>query len=105
MSRDAEKAKKFYGDTVGWTYKTMPMENGTYWVAKMGNDIVGGLFPLFRSDVARRRKSQEILRRHRRLDLQNNADGERHLLGGEDGQRHCWRAVSAHLAAVRDRKS
>ena len=46
MTRDAEKAKKFYGDTVGWTYKTMPMENGTYWVAKMGNDIVGGLFPL-----------------------------------------------------------
>ena len=24
----------------------MPTENGTYWVAKMGNDIVGGLFPL-----------------------------------------------------------
>jgi hypothetical protein len=24
----------------------MPMENGTYWVAKMGNNIVGGLFPL-----------------------------------------------------------
>jgi predicted enzyme related to lactoylglutathione lyase len=46
MTRDAEKAKKFYGDTVGWTYKTMPMENSTYWVAKMGNDIVGGLFPL-----------------------------------------------------------
>ena len=46
MTRDAEKAKKFYGDTVGWTYKTMPMENGTHWVAKMGNDIVGGLFPL-----------------------------------------------------------
>ena len=46
MTRDAEKAKKFYGDTVGWTYKTMPMENGTYWVAKMGNNIVGGLFPL-----------------------------------------------------------
>jgi hypothetical protein len=47
MTRDAEKAKKFYGATVGWTFEAMPMpDGGTYWVAKMGEEYVGGLFPL-----------------------------------------------------------
>ena len=46
MTRDAEKAKKFYSSTVGWTFDPMPMPDGTYWVAKMGGDYVGGLFPL-----------------------------------------------------------
>ena len=46
MTRDAEKAKKFYADTLGWSYEAMPMENGTYWVAKAGGQAVGGIFPL-----------------------------------------------------------
>jgi predicted enzyme related to lactoylglutathione lyase len=46
MTRDAEKAKKFYGDTVGWTFESMQSPMGTYWVAKMGDQPVGGLFPL-----------------------------------------------------------
>jgi predicted enzyme related to lactoylglutathione lyase len=46
MTRDAEKAKKFYAGTLGWSFEAMPMPDRTYWVAKMGNDIVGGLFPL-----------------------------------------------------------
>ena len=46
MTRDAEKAKKFYGDTVGWTYDAMPMENGTYWVAKANGEAAGGIFLL-----------------------------------------------------------
>ena len=47
MTRDAEKAKKFYGTTIGWTFEAMPMpDGGTYWVAKMGDQYVGGLFPL-----------------------------------------------------------
>jgi len=46
MTRDAEKAKKFYGDAIGWTFEAMPMPDGTYWVAKMGDQYVGGLFPL-----------------------------------------------------------
>ena len=37
MTRDAEKAKKFYGETVGWNFEAMPMPDGTYWVAKMGD--------------------------------------------------------------------
>ena len=46
MTRNAEREKKFYGATVGWTFEAMPMPNGTYWVAKMGDQYVGGLFPL-----------------------------------------------------------
>jgi predicted enzyme related to lactoylglutathione lyase len=46
VTRDVEKAKKFYGDTIGWTFDGMPMPDGTYWVAKMGDAFVGGLFPI-----------------------------------------------------------
>lgn len=46
MTRDAEKAKKFYAGTIGWTFDPMPMPDGIYWVAKSGNAPVGGLFPL-----------------------------------------------------------
>ncbi len=31
MTRDADKAKKFYGASVGWTFEAMPMPDGTYW--------------------------------------------------------------------------
>ena len=46
MTRDPEKAKKFYADTLGWSFEAMPMQNGTYWLAKMGDAMVGGIFPL-----------------------------------------------------------
>jgi predicted enzyme related to lactoylglutathione lyase len=46
MTRDAEAAKKFYGDTIGWTFDAMPMPDGTYWVAKMGGTPVGGIFTM-----------------------------------------------------------
>ena len=46
VTRDVGKAKKFYGDTIGWTFEGMPMPDGTYWVAKMGDAYVGGLFPI-----------------------------------------------------------
>ena len=46
MTRDVETAKKFYTDTIGWTFDGMPMPDGTYWVAKMGDTPVGGLFPI-----------------------------------------------------------
>ncbi len=47
MTRDVEKAKKFYGETLGWTFDTMPMPGGgTYWVAKMGGTPVGGIYQL-----------------------------------------------------------
>lgn len=46
MSRDVERDKKFYADTLGWSFEGMPMPDGTYWVAKMGEQYIGGLFPL-----------------------------------------------------------
>ncbi len=46
MTRDVEAAKKFYADTMGWSYDAMPMPGGTYWIAKMGADPVGGLFDI-----------------------------------------------------------
>ena len=46
LTKDAERAKKFYGQAIGWNFDAMPMPDGaTYWVAKMGDKPVGGLFP------------------------------------------------------------
>jgi predicted enzyme related to lactoylglutathione lyase len=46
MTRDIERAKTFYRDIIGWSFDSMPMENGTYWIAKMGDEPVAGIFPL-----------------------------------------------------------
>jgi uncharacterized protein len=46
MTRDVERDKKFYSAALGWTFDAMPMEGGTYWVAKMGDSAVGGLFDI-----------------------------------------------------------
>lgn len=46
VTRDVAKAKQFYGSTIGWTFDAMPTPDGTYWVAKMGDAFVGGLFPI-----------------------------------------------------------
>jgi predicted enzyme related to lactoylglutathione lyase len=51
MTRDAEEAKKFYGATLGWTFE--PMDSGagaTYWVAKVGDESVAGIFTLTSPD-------------------------------------------------------
>ena len=42
-TRDVEKAKKFYADTLGWTYEGMPMPEGTYWLASVGGETVAGI--------------------------------------------------------------
>ena len=31
MTRDIEGAKRFYGDTIGWTFEPMKIDWGTYW--------------------------------------------------------------------------
>ena len=46
MTHDVEAAKRFYGGVLGWTFEAMPMAEGTYWIAKMGERPVGGLFPM-----------------------------------------------------------
>ncbi|WP_026379321.1 VOC family protein [Afifella pfennigii] len=45
MAHDIDGAKKFYADTLGWSFDAMPMADGlTYWVAMMGGRPVGGMF-------------------------------------------------------------
>ena len=45
-SNDAEKAKAFYAEALGWTYNDMPMEGGVYSVIMDGEEMVGGIFPM-----------------------------------------------------------
>jgi predicted enzyme related to lactoylglutathione lyase len=46
VTRDAERAKRFYQETIGWTYEPRPMPGGgTYWTAIMDDAPVGGIFP------------------------------------------------------------
>jgi predicted enzyme related to lactoylglutathione lyase len=46
MTRDAERAKRFYADTIGWSFEATSIPDGTYWVAMLGGQPVAGLFPL-----------------------------------------------------------
>lgn len=52
MTRDVEKAKSFYHDTIGWNFDGMPMPEGTYWIAKVADQPVGGIFPMNGTDFA-----------------------------------------------------
>jgi predicted enzyme related to lactoylglutathione lyase len=45
-TRDIERAKAFYGTTLGWTFNAMPMPDGTYWMAMAGEIPAGGLFDI-----------------------------------------------------------
>lgn len=51
MTRDLERAKKFYADTLGWTFDPMSAGGGpTYWIIKAGGEMVGGLFDISGND-------------------------------------------------------
>ncbi len=46
-TRDVVAAKAYYAAICGWTYDTMPMEGGgEYVVAKLGDQMVGGIFDM-----------------------------------------------------------
>ena len=46
LTKNVEGAKRFYAQTIGWTFDAMPMPDGaTYWVAMMDGKPVGGVFP------------------------------------------------------------
>lgn len=46
-TRDAERAKRFYSEAIGWSFEAMPTPDGlTYWVATLAGKPVAGLFPL-----------------------------------------------------------
>ena len=46
MTRDAEQAKTFYRDSIGWEFEGMPMEDGTYWLAIADGRPAGGIFEM-----------------------------------------------------------
>ena len=47
MTRDVERAKRFYKTSIGWSFDSMPMpDGGTYWCAMMNGKPVAGIFPL-----------------------------------------------------------
>jgi hypothetical protein len=48
LTRDIERAKRFYQETIGWTFAPMPTaDSGTYWLASIdGSPPVAGLFPM-----------------------------------------------------------
>ena len=53
MTRDVERAKTFYGGTIGWSFEAMPIPDGTYWIAKLGDKPVGGFFEMKGADLAK----------------------------------------------------
>lgn len=51
MTRDAEAAKRFYGETLGWTFEAMDQgEGANYWVAKVGEESVAGIYVIEEGD-------------------------------------------------------
>jgi predicted enzyme related to lactoylglutathione lyase len=50
MTRDIERAERFYADTIGWAFEAMTMPDGAYWCAMLGGQPVAGLFPLDRPE-------------------------------------------------------
>jgi predicted enzyme related to lactoylglutathione lyase len=51
LTADVEGVKRFYQNTIGWTFEAMPMDDGaTYWIAKMDDQPVGGIFPTNRPE-------------------------------------------------------
>lgn len=46
MTTDAEAARNFYTELLGWTVEEMPMEGITYSVLKAGGAPVGGIMPM-----------------------------------------------------------
>jgi uncharacterized protein len=50
MTWDVDQAKRFYADTLDWSFAPMAMPDGTYWVIKCGDATVGGMFQMSKSD-------------------------------------------------------
>lgn len=46
-THDADKAMKFYGETLGWTFDAMPMGDGApYYMCSSNGETVAGIFTL-----------------------------------------------------------
>jgi predicted enzyme related to lactoylglutathione lyase len=46
MTRDAGKARDFYGKSLGWTFSEMPMGEEVYVVASAGDTQTAGIFAM-----------------------------------------------------------
>ena len=46
QTKDPAAAKKFYGELLGWSFEDMPMPEGTYTMARLGDKQVAGLMAL-----------------------------------------------------------
>jgi predicted enzyme related to lactoylglutathione lyase len=47
MTRDVDRAKRFYGDTIGWRFEPMKMpDGGLYWCAMLEGKPVAGIFSI-----------------------------------------------------------
>ena len=45
LTRHVERAKTFYGSTLGWTFDSMPTpDGGTYWLAMQDKAPVAGMY-------------------------------------------------------------
>ena len=45
-THDASKACEFYSSLLGWRFEEMPMPDGVYRIAKLGDNTVAGLFEM-----------------------------------------------------------
>jgi predicted enzyme related to lactoylglutathione lyase len=53
-TRNIERAKKFYADTLGWSYEDMTSDEEVYWLIKVDGEDIGGMFDIsdpFYSDL------------------------------------------------------
>jgi len=47
MTRDVQRAMKFYSETLGWSFRAMPTgDDSTYWLAEIDGEPVAGLFDI-----------------------------------------------------------
>ena len=47
MTRDVQRAIKFYSETLGWSFRSMPTDDGNpYWLAEIDGEPVASLFDI-----------------------------------------------------------
>jgi predicted enzyme related to lactoylglutathione lyase len=42
-TNDIDAAIRFYGEILGWTFERFDLPDGEYWVARSGDNLVGGI--------------------------------------------------------------
>jgi predicted enzyme related to lactoylglutathione lyase len=45
-THDVEGARRFLSGTLGWSFESMPIPDGTYWIIKNGEERVGAQFDM-----------------------------------------------------------